>query len=111
MKQSEAVKHLRNMRSALKKYRTDVKEAGLPNAYLAQVVPWAFGDRCPLPALDRFIKEAEDGKGLAPGDYHNMMIILDRFLPQLRGMAAILDLDLPDGMPSMDLFKGWEPEE
>jgi hypothetical protein len=73
--------------------------------------PWIFGDKCPLPALVKMLDGVEHGEPLAPGTYHNMITVLVQFMPEILPTAALLGIELPTEPPSLDIFRGWDPED
>lgn len=81
---------------------------------IADMMPWLFGDRCVLPALDKILRGYDKTGELAPLDYYNQMFILDRFLSAFKAFHALFDGELskarqiPDGPPSIELMRGWD---
>ena len=123
MKQEEALKHLREMIWALQRYRSitmetlgpETSDFEEPTAELhfseklaAEMWPWVFGDKCPLPVL---VKMVNSGK-VAPNDYYNMMYILDRFIPEVKLFALVQRgaPTIPEGPPDISIFGGWTNE-
>ena len=125
MKQEEALEHLREMTWALQRYRSIAMETLGPNTgelYIskkpatqtlhlseklaAEMWPWIFGEKCPLPILVKMVDSGE----VAPADYYNMMFILDRFIPEVKAAAMVWRgaHTIPEGLPSMSILKGWE---
>jgi len=91
-------------------------ELHLSKKFAGELWPWVFGEKCPLPILAKIIDDAESSGELAPMDYYNMMIILDRFMPEVK-LAALTwrgTATLPEGPPSIDILSGWiayDPED
>ncbi len=116
MKQEEALGHLREMIWALQRYRSITTETlgpGTGELYLskklaAEMWPWVFGKKCPLPVLMKMVDRGQ----IAPGDYYNMMTILDKFMSEVKLFALVQRgaPTIPEGPPSLDIFKGWEEE-
>ena len=123
MKQSEAIAHLRVFMLALQRYRSIVMEQlggskdglHLSEKMAAEMWPWVFGEKCPLPMLSKILNDVAGGKQLVPLDYYNMMFILDRFTPEIKAVTnsrliqARVDV-IPEGPPSLTTLNGWEPE-
>jgi len=122
MKQTEAIKHLRAFMIALQRYRSvtmeqlgpGTGELHLSEKLAAEMWPWVFGDKCPLPTLSKLLANIDSGKPLVPMDYYNMMVVLDRFIPEVK-VAVNIQLGqgghkpIPQGV-SKDILKGWENE-
>lgn len=123
MKESEAVKDLYLMMRTLQRYRSTTKEQigpgtgdlHLSDELAADMWPWVFGAKNPLPALNRILDAVEKGKGLQPMDYYNQMTILTRFMPEIL-MGCNIQLlqaglpELPDHAP-LTIMGGWDPED
>jgi hypothetical protein len=132
MKQSEAVQHLREMMWGLQKYRSITMETlgskppgphsisdpracelHLSEKLAGEMFPWVFGEKCPLPVLSKILDDVDSGGDLAPGDYYNMMVILDRFMPEVRLSVVVArgtDSTLPQGPPDVSIMMGWDEE-
>ena len=118
MRQEEALRHLREMIWALQRYRSvametlgrETGELHLSEKMAAEVWPWVFGEKCPLPILVKMVDNAETSGTLAPMDYYNMMTILDRFMPEIK-VATVGwrgTYTLPEGPPSLEILRGWD---
>lgn len=97
----------------LQKYRsnTAVDLASLPEDVKAGAWPWVYGDKCPLPQLTMVLDRVDDGADLNPFEYHNFLVILYRFSPEILFAMDFYDSDLEmlEELPSvLDLAKGWE---
>jgi len=100
------------MMLTLQKYRANIREiGGFPDSFLAANWPWVFGEKCPLPTLSRLLDRVERGERLAPGDYYNMMTVLFQFMLEIVPLGVMLGIELPTQPPSIDVFRGWDPEE
>lgn len=120
MKMSEAVQHLREMLWALQKYRSITMETlgpGTGDLYLseefaAEMWPWVFGEKCPLPALSKILDDVDSGNDLVPHDYYNMMTILERFMPEVKLAAVAIrgGATIPEGPPNVNILAGWDEE-
>lgn len=123
MKKEEAIGHLREFVWALQRYRSIVMETlGLDPDYpseeqlclteelAAEMWPWVFGEKCPLPVLAKIVDDAETSGELAPMDYYNMMTILHRFMPEVKvGIRAWRGTwTIPEGPPEVSILSGWE---
>ncbi len=116
MKQSEAILHLRRYMLALQKYRsnTALDIPDLSEESKAEMWPWIFGDKCPLPQLVKVVDRTEKGKSLDPHDYYNFMVILYRFTPEIIAAMNIMNIDnpMPDEQPPTGvLVSGWDEED
>ena len=83
MTQEEARGHLTAMMVAIQRYRStvaEVTEIDVERRVNADLSPWIFGDRCPLPALVKIL----DRDVIVPLDLYNMMYVLDRFIPEVK---------------------------
>ena len=133
MKEKDAIRHLREFMLALQRYRSIVMETVGPDTALtgtgllgesveglslsaefaAEMWPWVFGDKCPLPVLVKILDSIDDGGTLVPLDYYNQMFILDRFMPEVK-MATNMRLiqahisPIPDGPAGVDILSGWD---
>ena len=60
------------------------------------------------------IDRVDSGARLEEMAYYNLMVMLDRFMPEVR-MAANLMLDsgltISEGPPEIELLLGWDAEE
>jgi hypothetical protein len=121
VKQSEAVKHLKDLLFIMQKFRSNAKEAGLVSreddpmtAVVTELMPWLFDDaKCPIPAIVKILDWESESGILSPLDYYNVMTILYRFLPTLVAAAPILlgDSSFPDKMPGLhEILGGWDSE-
>jgi len=116
MQESEARSHLQMMMIALQRYRgitkeqlgPDSTELHLSDELSAEMWPWIFGDKCPLPTIAKMLNADK----IVPMDYYNMMFILDRFIPEIK---AVVNMNLiqsrqepiADGPPGLEILKGW----
>ena len=133
MKEKDAIRHLREFMLALQRYRSIVMETVGPDTALtgaglmgenieglslskelaAEMWPWVFGDKCPLPVLVKILDNIDDGGTLAPMDYYNQMFILDRFMPEVK-VATNMRLiqahipPIPEGSTDINILRGWE---
>lgn len=114
--EEEAITQLRTFMYALQKYRSVAvgkgpRELGMSGELAADVWPWVFGEKCPLPALANILDNVDRGKSLAPMDYYNQMTILTRFMP---GIRIITNSSMPPTVPFVpefmtpDVLTGWE---
>jgi len=81
--QEEARGHLTAMMVVIQRYRStvaEVTETDVERRVNADLSPWIFGDRCPLPALVKIL----DRDVIVPLDLYNMMYVLDRFIPEVK---------------------------
>lgn len=129
MKQLQAVQHLQTFMRALQKYRSNLRDPvvgivvpdGTPGlrpteSFMAEMWPWVFGDKCPLTTIVRVLDDTTRTGTLAPMDYYNLMIILDRFMPEVRAVASLFEdglapeYKIPQGAPNINVLRGWEAE-
>ena len=82
MKQQDAILHLTCLMHALQRYRSVGAEMGLESVG-PDLWPWVFGDRCPLPALQKVLDRADTTGLLVPMDYYNLMIAFTHFCPEV----------------------------
>lgn len=127
MKQEDAVQHLRTIMFVLQKFRSNSRDPILgiivpddtpglqvTESLAAETWPWVFGDKCPLPALMQILDAVNRTQSLAPMDYYNQMIILDRFMPEVKAAAGWFEVNrtaeqhIPDGPPDVSIFAGWD---
>lgn len=112
MKQELAVRQLRAYMLALQKYRSNIAlDLDLPEPFKAEAWPWVFGDKCPLPQLSTVLDRVDNGADLNPFEYHNFMVILYRFSPELLAVIGFNEHELfmPEELPSvLDLANGWD---
>jgi len=115
VKIENAAQHLRIMMWGLQKYRANIREMGsLPESFLAQQWPWVFGDRCPLLALQDILDRYAKTEVLSGAEYHNMMVVLDRFIPEVKSACTFFQGDLtgeqriPQGPPDIKVLAGWD---
>jgi len=133
MKERDAIIHLREFMLGLQRYRSIVMETvgadtaltgtgllgesvdglGLSTEFAAEMWPWVFGDKCPLPALVKILDSVDGGETLAPLDYYNQMFILDRFIPEVKAVTNIrLEQarisPIPEGPADISILSGWE---
>ena len=111
MKQETAIEHLRVYMISLQKYRSNIElDLDMPEDFKADAWPWIFGDKCPLPQLSKVLDLVDNGQVLNPLQYHNFMIILYRFYPEiLTVMGFYTQLEMPEELPSvLELANGWE---
>jgi len=110
--EKQAVRHLELFILGLQKQRSIIGELGMPEQLLANMYPWTFGDKCPLPAITKVLDGAEKN-GLAPMDYYNLMTVLTRFMPEVKPVVMVDIMndggpDIPDNLSSV--LGGWEKE-
>ena len=76
----------------------------------AEIWPWVFGEKCPLPALAKIIDDAETSGVLTPMDYYNMMVIFERFMPEIKAALGAWrgTYSVPEGPPDIEIMRGWE---
>jgi len=118
MKQSEAIRNLRMFMLALQRYRGITAETLGPGSgelhlsekMAAEMWPWVFGDKCPLPILSKVLDACDAGKELAPYNYYNLMVVLHRFMPEVKVAVSINNQEFPDEMPPISIMAGWEDE-
>lgn len=117
MKQEEAILQLRVFMLALQKYRSNAMEMAMEPIeatpeQAANMFPWIFGKKCPLEALSKTLDAVEQTGALEPMVYYNYMVILDRFLPEIRLFADTFYSGmgkLPKGPPSISFLAiGWD---
>ena len=133
MKEKDAIRHLREFMLALQRYRSIVMEMVGPDTALtgtgllgetvkglslseetaAELWPWVFGDKCPLPTLVKILDNVDDGGTLSPHDYFNQMFILDRFTPEIKAATNMRLIQahippIPEGPADVDILGGWE---
>ncbi len=112
MNESEALEHLRIFAYTLQKYRGGTAEFApeLSEELKAESWPWVFGDKCPLEQLFAVL---DRGK-VAPSEYYNFMIILERFMPEIKIATALHSSQnpIPEGPPSpLNIaLMGWDDE-
>lgn len=116
MEQEKALKHLREMIWALQRYRSIAMETlgpgtgelHLSEKLAAEMWPWVFGEKCPLPVL---VKMVDSGK-VTPADYYNMMFILHRFMPEVKLASTVQrgTHTIPKGPPDTNILRGWTDE-
>lgn len=116
MKKSVAANHLRVYMIGLQKYRSNTAEAipDLTDEMKAKNWPWVFGDRCPIPSLQKILDHYDKTDELAPMDYYNIRTIMYRFTPEVVTAANLLagELVLPLDPPTARLIVcGWDPED
>jgi len=100
---TEAAQYLRYMMLLIQKARSNAFDGGLGSPLLdshkpgrldytpelaAELMPYLFGDECPLPALVKILDSYERTGELAPIDFFNMMVILNQFLGPLAVFGA-----------------------
>lgn len=89
--QEEKINLLNVFIFGLQKYRSNAKEAymkeegehsilGLTNKQMGDLWPWVFGDKCPLPLLQRIV----DRGSVTGQEFYNAMFILFRFMPEVK---------------------------
>jgi len=107
--EENAKRQLSAYMTALQKYRSvTAEEIGIPKKLAEEMWPWVFGDKCPLPVLAKILNHTE----LVPMDYYNQLIILCRFMPEIR-VATNISLagtdipSIPEEAPE-DILGGWE---
>ena len=129
MKKENAVRHLRTFMWMVQRARSNATDPLLgfvvsdddpglglqiTESMMADLMPWVFGDRCVLPALDKILGVYDRTGELAPMDYYNQMFILDRFLGALKAFHLLFDRELPaeqqipDGPPCLEVMLGWQ---
>ena len=111
MKQSTAVRHLKVFMISLQKYRSNTLEAlGYSPDILATIMPWVFGEKCPLPFLQKILDRTDKTGTLQPSDYYNMMTILHSFMREIIPISSMIGEPLPADPPSTNVLKGWDAE-
>jgi len=109
MTQHDAVRYLRVMMATIQHMRSvSPNEFGATDTIAADLLPWIYGPRCPLPALARLLDRVEGGGRLAPADFYNMMLIATQRQPEI-GLMAIFPLQgkqLPE--PDAHWLAGWD---
>jgi hypothetical protein len=79
---------------------------------LADLEPWIFGNKCPLPVPARVLDAVDGGKQVDPLFFYNMVFIARVLEPSLGFACGIFGLEeepLPE-LPEAHWLKGWEPE-
>lgn len=108
MRRSEARLEIESMMCGLQKTRSITAEVGLPEAMLAELCPWIWGDKCPLALLSRMVED-----DFTPMEWLNMRIIFYHFMEATAFEVSLYyqgktDKPFPTEPPSMDVLKGWE---
>jgi len=115
MKKSVAVQHLKTFMVTLQKHHSNVQDPirgpGLSIEFLAEIYPWVFGEKCPLPQLQNVLDRYDSTGELSPQDYYNLMTILDKFMYEIKAAAALLGGNLPEDGPRVDVLMGWDEED
>lgn len=107
MKHSEARKLLTDMRDGLVELQGQARAETLERQKaLVLEHPWVFGERGIklVELLNKLIKKHQ----IAPGDFMNMMTIIDLSMALLRARYAEKGGTFP--LPDASWFQGWEPE-
>ncbi len=111
MKQELAARQLRVYMYALQKYRSNTANYLPEQELMASAWPWVFGEKCPLPQLAMVLERFDSGNALNPFEYHNFLVILYKFSPEILFAMNYYDdeLELPEGLPSpLTVAKGWD---
>lgn len=118
MKHSEAAKIIRNLLSCVQKARSNLAELfNIPTAELDQhdmhvlMNPWLCGERTIITPLLSRIDLLDAGGEVGPIDLYNLLVIVDRHLPQV-DMLYLLKTGtvLPDISSAPKWVGGWEPK-
>jgi len=69
----------------------------LPERMLAEMYPWIFGKHCPIPQLTSILDRYERDGHLAPIDYYNQLVIVNRSAREvlLHANMLCIDADVP----------------
>lgn len=110
MTKQEARQELEAIQVGLQKTRSVMAEIGLPEETLAQLYPWIWGDRCPIPLITRLL----DGD-FTTMEWFNIRTIFYHFMD-----AALAETMLyyhgatgkpfPTDPPDLQVVAGWEEE-
>lgn len=77
-------------------------------AMAADMYPWLFGKSAVSVALDHLLGRVRNGQILTPGDFYNMMIIVDK-TDVLKLCPIAFDMGWKFPKPSLKIFTEWEP--
>jgi len=116
MEQEKAIEHLRLFLYTLQRVRSiNLETLGLDpedEHILGSMFPWLFGEKCPLETLVKVLDRVDRGAELEPLVYYNLMIVLDRFMPEIKAASNVYTAGnerdgFPEGPPDVMLLQGW----
>ena len=124
MKKSEAVQHLQNLRYAIQKLRSILREdgiivkerselLGLTEEMASHMWPYVWGDRCLLPILERILDDYDEKEQLLPLDFYNQVVIathLEPMLVTITNITLAINGKEPNFPEEVDInwLKGWD---
>jgi len=94
MNEKERLEVLEQMRFAFQRFRSVIMEQadedGASVKDLADMFPWIFGPKCPLPAIQKCL----DRERVTGMELYNFLLVLHRFAPEVK--VGNLDYDFPE---------------